>query len=78
MGLSFLFNRYQPNELFFEKATISLKTTFKGFISETVINVAMWLKLEKDVYHRLNNVTLLVTISQWRQASKTYTSRTSL
>ena len=41
MGLSFLFNRYQPNELFFEKATISLKTTFKGFISETVINVAM-------------------------------------
>jgi hypothetical protein len=78
MGLSFLFNRYQPNELFFEKATISLKTTFKGFISETVINVAMWLKLEKDVYHRLNNVTLLVTISQWRQASKTYTSSTSL
>lgn len=74
MGLSFLFNRYQPNEFFFEKATISLKPTFKGFISETVINVAMWLKLEKDVYHRLNNVT----ISQWRQASKTYTSRTSL
>ena len=78
MGLSFLFNRYQPNELFFEKATISLKSTFKCFISETVIKVAMWLTLEKDVYHRLNNVTLLAAISQWRQASKTYTSRTSL
>ena len=29
MGLSFLFNRYQPNELFFEKATLSLKPTFE-------------------------------------------------
>jgi hypothetical protein len=37
---------------------VSLKSTFKGFLGETVINVAMWLKLEKDVYHRLNNVTL--------------------
>jgi len=37
---------------------MSLKSTFKGFFGETVINVAMWLKLEKDVYHRLNNVTL--------------------
>ena len=37
---------------------MSLKSTFKGFLGETVINVAMWLKLEKDVYHRLNNVTL--------------------
>ncbi len=39
-------------------AIMSLKSTFKGFIGETVINVAMWLKLEKDVYHRLNNITL--------------------
>ena len=37
---------------------MSLKSTFKGFLGETVINVAMWLKLEKDIYHRLNNVTL--------------------
>ncbi|WP_201508950.1 NERD domain-containing protein [Psychrobacter alimentarius] len=37
---------------------MSLKSTFKGFLGETVINVAMWLKLDKDVYHRLNNVTL--------------------
>ena len=37
---------------------MSLKSTFKGFLGETVINVAMWLKLEKDVYHRLNNITL--------------------
>ena len=39
-------------------AIMSLKSTFKGFLGETVINVAMWLKLEKDIYHRLNNVTL--------------------
>lgn len=37
---------------------MSLKSTFKGFLGETVINVAMWLKLEKDVYHRLSNITL--------------------
>jgi len=37
---------------------MSLKSTFKGFIGETVINVAMWLKLDKSVYQRLNNVTL--------------------
>ncbi len=44
--------------IFFEKDTMSLKTSFKGFLGETVINVAMWLKLEKDVYHRLNGITL--------------------
>ncbi|WP_238063735.1 NERD domain-containing protein [Psychrobacter sp. Ps3] len=33
-------------------------SSFKGFLGETVINVAMWLKLDKDIYHRLNNVTL--------------------
>lgn len=33
-------------------------SSFKGIVGETVINVAMWLKLEKDVYHRLNNITL--------------------
>jgi len=37
---------------------MSLKSTFKGFLGETVINVAMRLKLEKDVYHRLNGITL--------------------
>ncbi|WP_201538164.1 NERD domain-containing protein [Psychrobacter immobilis] len=37
---------------------MSLKSTFKGFLGETVINIAMWLKLEKDVYHRLNGITL--------------------
>ena len=37
---------------------MSLKSTFKGFLGETVINVAMWLKLDKDVYHRLNGITL--------------------
>lgn len=37
---------------------MSLKSSFKGFLGETVINVAMWLKHEKDVYHRLNNITL--------------------
>ena len=37
---------------------MSLKSTFKGLLGETVINVAMWLKLDKDVYHRLNNITL--------------------
>ena len=37
---------------------MSLKSSFKGFVGETVINVAMWLKLEKNVYHRLNGITL--------------------
>ena len=37
---------------------MTLMSSFKGFLGETVINVAMWLKLEKDVYHRLNNITL--------------------
>ena len=37
---------------------MSLMSSFKGIVGETVINMAMWLKLEKDVYHRLNNITL--------------------
>jgi len=37
---------------------MSLISSFKGVLGETVINVAMWLKLEKDLYHRLNNITL--------------------
>ena len=37
---------------------MSLMSSFKGILGETVINIAMWLKLEKDVYHRLNNITL--------------------
>ena len=37
---------------------MSFMSSFKGILGETVINVAMWLKLDKDIYHRLNNVTL--------------------
>ncbi len=37
---------------------MSLRSSFKGVLGETVINVAMWLKLEKHLYHRLNNITL--------------------
>jgi len=37
---------------------MSLMSSFKGFLGETVINVAMWLKLEKSIYHRLNGITL--------------------
>ena len=37
---------------------MSLMSSFKGILGETVINVAMWLKHEKNVYHRLNNITL--------------------
>ncbi|WP_265088790.1 nuclease-related domain-containing protein [Psychrobacter immobilis] len=33
-------------------------STFKGILGETVINIATWLKLEKENYHRLNNITL--------------------
>ena len=33
-------------------------SSFKGILGETVINVAMWIKLDKDIYQRLNNVTL--------------------
>lgn len=58
MCSNLLFSRCQPIGLFFEKFIMSLKSSFKGFLGETVINVAMWLKLEKDVYHRLNGITL--------------------
>lgn len=37
---------------------MSLISSFKGILGETVINVAMWLKLDKEIYHRLNNITL--------------------
>ena len=37
---------------------MSMMSTFKGILGETVVNIATWLKLEKDVYHRLNNITL--------------------
>lgn len=33
-------------------------SSFKGMLGEAVINVATWLMLDKDVYHRINNVTL--------------------
>ena len=37
---------------------MSFMSSFKGMLGETVINVALWLKLDKEVYHRLNNITL--------------------
>lgn len=40
---------------------MSLISSFKGILGETVINVAMWLKLDKETYHRLNNITLPLT-----------------
>ena len=33
-------------------------SSFKGFLGESVINIATWLKLDKEVYQRLNNITL--------------------
>nr|WP_227677953.1 NERD domain-containing protein [Psychrobacter frigidicola] len=33
-------------------------SSFKGILGETVMNIATWLKLDKAVYHRLNNITL--------------------
>lgn len=39
---------------------MSFISSFKGVLGETVINIAMWLKLDKEVYHRLNNITLLL------------------
>ena len=37
---------------------MSMMSTFKGMLGETVINIATWLKLDKESYHRLNNITL--------------------
>ena len=37
---------------------MSLMSSFKGFVGESVINIATWLKLDKHAYHRLNNITL--------------------
>ncbi|WP_352338762.1 NERD domain-containing protein [Psychrobacter sp. 16-MNA-CIBAN-0192] len=37
---------------------MSLMSSFKGFVGETVINLATWLMLDKHTYHRLNNITL--------------------
>ena len=37
---------------------MSMMSSFKGFLGESVINIATWLKLEKESYHRLNNITL--------------------
>jgi len=37
---------------------MSFMSTFKGILGETVINVATWLMLDKEVYYRLNNITL--------------------
>ena len=37
---------------------MSIIVTSKGMLGEVIMNIATWLKLEKDVYHRLNNTTL--------------------
>ncbi|WP_312752452.1 hypothetical protein [Psychrobacter sanguinis] len=37
---------------------MSLKSTLKGMLSEAVINLGTWLMLDKEVYHRIINVTL--------------------
>ncbi len=37
---------------------MSIMSSFKGFVGESVINIATWLKLDKNIYHRLNNITL--------------------
>lgn len=37
---------------------MSLMSSFKGFVGETVINLATWLMLDKQTYYRLNNITL--------------------
>lgn len=37
---------------------MSIMSSFKGILGETVINIATWLKLDKESYHRLNNITL--------------------
>ena len=37
---------------------MSMMSSFKGFLGESVINIATWLKLEKETYYRLNNITL--------------------
>ena len=37
---------------------MSMVSSFKGFLGESVINIATWLKLEKETYYRLNNITL--------------------
>lgn len=37
---------------------MSFISSLKGKIGETVINVAMWVMLDKKAYHRLNNITL--------------------
>lgn len=36
---------------------MSLKSSFKGFLGETVINVAMWLKLDKEIYNMKETIT---------------------
>ena len=37
---------------------MSIMSSFKGILGESVINIATWLKLDKESYHRLNNITL--------------------
>ena len=51
---------YKFWSLYTGKVSMSFISSFKGVLGETVINIAMWLKLDKEVYHRLNNITLLL------------------
>ncbi|PNK59847.1 nuclease-related domain-containing protein [Psychrobacter sp. FDAARGOS_221] len=37
---------------------MSLKSTLKGMLGEAAINFTTWLMLDKQVYHRIKNVTL--------------------
>ncbi len=58
-----LIARFLDLHLFYHELTIEIKlmslmSTFKGILGETVINIATWLALDKTVYHRLNNITL--------------------
>lgn len=35
-----------------------MKSLFKGWFGETMTNTAIWIALDENIYHRLNNVTL--------------------
>lgn len=35
-----------------------MKSLFKGWFGETMTSAAMWIGLDENIYHRLNNVTL--------------------
>lgn len=37
---------------------IKMKSILKGWFGETMTNAVLWGVLDKEIYHRLNNVTL--------------------